>query len=89
LSRNPSFSNSSSYQEDWEVLTPLDKLTVFDILDNFALPQQIEKWQRRVSAQTEKVKKQRDVSFDVILLSFLLIVSARRCGPEAAMQKTK
>lgn len=61
LSRNPSFTNSSSYQEDWEVLTPLDKLTVFDLLDNFALPQRIEKWQRTVSAQTEKVRKSRDV----------------------------
>lgn len=61
LSRNPSFSASSSYQEDWELGTPLDRLTVFDLLDNFALPQQIEKWQKNLSAQTQKVKKQRDV----------------------------
>lgn len=61
LSRNLSFSASSSYQEDWELGTPLDRLTVFDLLDNFALPQQIEKWQKNLSAQTQKVKKQRDV----------------------------
>ena len=61
LSRNPSFTNSSSYQEDWEVLTPLDKLTVFDLLDNFALPARIEKWQKKVAAQTDKVRKSSDV----------------------------
>lgn len=61
LSRNPSFSNSSSYQEDWEAFPPLDRITVFDLLDNFALPQQLEKLQKTVSAQTEKVRRQRDV----------------------------
>jgi len=60
LSRNPSFSGSSSYQEDWEAFPPLDKLTMFDLLDNFALPQQLEKLQRNISAQTEKVRRQRD-----------------------------
>ncbi|CZS90126.1 probable Integral membrane protein [Rhynchosporium agropyri] len=60
LSRNPSFSGSSSYQEDWEAFPPLDRLTVFDLLDNFALPQQLEKLQRNISAQTDKVRKQRD-----------------------------
>lgn len=58
LSRNPSCSGSSSYQEDWEV--PLDRLTMFDLLDNFALPQQLEKLQRNISVQTDKVRKQRD-----------------------------
>jgi hypothetical protein len=61
LSRNPSFSGSSSYQEDWEAFPPLDRLTVFDLLDNFALPQQLEKLQRNISAQTDKVRRQRDV----------------------------
>jgi hypothetical protein len=60
LSRNPSFSGSSSYQEDWEAFPPLDRLTVFDLLDNFALPQQLEKLQRNISVQTEKVRRQRD-----------------------------
>jgi len=60
MSRNPSFSGSSSYQEDWDAFPPLDRLTVFDLLDNFALPQQLEKLQRNISAQTEKVRRQRD-----------------------------
>ncbi|KAL2197340.1 hypothetical protein P885DRAFT_59961 [Corynascus similis CBS 632.67] len=59
LSRNPSFSGSSSYQEDWD-FPPLERLTVLDILDNFALSQQIEKLQKGISAQTEKVRKSRE-----------------------------
>ncbi|KAK4228232.1 hypothetical protein QBC38DRAFT_161769 [Podospora fimiseda] len=61
LSRNPSFSGSSSYQEDWESFPPLDRLTVLDLLDNFALPQQLEKLQKGISAQTQKVRKSREV----------------------------
>ena len=60
ISRNPSFSNSSSYQEDWEVFPPLDRLTVFDLLENLALPQRLEKWQNTLTAQTEKVRRQRE-----------------------------
>src|SRR4051812_32877939 len=60
LSRNPSFSGSSSFQEDWEAFPPLDRLTMLDLLDNFALPQQLEKLQRGISAQTEKVRKSRE-----------------------------
>lgn len=60
LSRNPSFSGSSSYQDDWEAFPPLDRLTVLDILDNFALPQQLEKLQKGFSAQTQKVRKSRE-----------------------------
>ncbi|KAI1849486.1 hypothetical protein JX266_004981 [Neoarthrinium moseri] len=60
MSRNPSFSGSSSYQEDWEAFPPLDRLTVLDLLDNFALPQQLEKLQKGISAQTEKVRKSRE-----------------------------
>ena len=60
LSRNPSFTNSSSYQEDWEAFPPLDKLTVFDLLDNFALPQKLEKWQTALSAQSAMVRRQQE-----------------------------
>lgn len=59
LSRNPSFSGSSSYHEDWDSFPPLDRLTVLDLLDNFALPQQLERLQRGLSAQTQKVRKSR------------------------------
>lgn len=57
LSRNPSFSGSSSYHDDWDTLPPLDRLTVLDLLDNFALPQQLEKLQKGISAQTDKVRR--------------------------------
>lgn len=58
LSRQPSFSGSSSYQEDWDAFPPLDRLTVLDLLDGFALPVQFEKLQRGLSAQTEKMRRQ-------------------------------
>ncbi|KAI1173704.1 hypothetical protein F4777DRAFT_426925 [Nemania sp. FL0916] len=61
LSRTHSFSGSSSYHEDWDAFPPLDRLTVLDLLDNFALPQQLEKIQKGISAQTEKVRKSRAV----------------------------
>ncbi|TQV99143.1 F-box protein [Cordyceps javanica] len=61
LSRHPSFSGSSSYHDDWDSLPPLDRLTVLDLLDNFALPQQLEKLQKGISAQTDKVRRSRDV----------------------------
>ena len=60
LSRNESFVSSGGYQDDWESFPPLDRLTVFDILDNLALPQRLEKWQNKLTAQTEKVRRQRE-----------------------------
>ena len=60
LSRNPSFANSSSFQEDWETFPPLDKLTLFDVLGNLALPQKLEKWQNTINAQKDKVRKQQE-----------------------------
>ncbi|KAJ5801273.1 uncharacterized protein N7518_003341 [Penicillium psychrosexuale] len=60
LSRNGSFSNSSSYLEDWESFPPLDKLTIFDLLDNIHLSQRLETWQQTLAAQKEKVRKQRE-----------------------------
>jgi hypothetical protein len=60
LSRTPSFAASSSFQEDWEAFPPLDELTVFDILGNLALPRRLEKWQNTLTAQKEKVKRQRE-----------------------------
>lgn len=60
LSRNVSFTNASSYSEDWEAYPPLDKLTVFDFLGNLALPQRFEQWQTTISAQRERVKRQQE-----------------------------
>ncbi|KAI9790481.1 MAG: hypothetical protein M1816_005145 [Peltula sp. TS41687] len=59
-SGNGYFSVSNSYREDWEVFPPLDRLSIFDVLDNLALPQRLEKLQHTVSAQTEKVRRQRE-----------------------------
>ena len=58
LSRNASTSDFSSYQEEWEI--PLETLTTFDLLDNLALPSRLEKWQTKLSAQTERVRRQRE-----------------------------
>ncbi|KAG5930680.1 hypothetical protein E4U42_000020 [Claviceps africana] len=60
LSRNPSFSGSSSYHDDFDAFPPLDRLTVLDLLDNFALPQQLEKLQKGISAQTDKVRRSKE-----------------------------
>jgi hypothetical protein len=59
LSRSGSFSNSSSYQEDWETFPPLEKMSIFDMFDTFSLSQKIEKWQQTINVQRERVRKQR------------------------------
>jgi hypothetical protein len=38
----------------------MDRLSVLDILDNFVLSQQLEKFQKGIAAQTEKVRKSRE-----------------------------
>ncbi|KIW71435.1 hypothetical protein PV04_03604 [Phialophora macrospora] len=58
LSRNSSYVGSQSMQEDWEV--PLDKLSVFDIFDNLALPAKLDRWQARLQAQKEKLARQQE-----------------------------
>lgn len=58
LSRNASTSDLGAYQDDWE--TPPETLTVFDLLDNLALPARLDKWQTKLSVQTEKVRRQRE-----------------------------
>ncbi|KAI9737187.1 MAG: hypothetical protein M1834_000780 [Cirrosporium novae-zelandiae] len=57
LSRNSSFTAGSSYHDDWDAFPPLDKLTIFDLLENIALPQRLEKWQNAISAQKEKFER--------------------------------
>ncbi|KAF2501599.1 hypothetical protein BU16DRAFT_500822 [Lophium mytilinum] len=62
LSRNPSFSNSSTYRDDasddGSFFPPVDRLTMFDFLENLALPQRLEKLQTSIQQQTEKVRRQ-------------------------------
>ncbi|RKF60437.1 putative membrane protein [Erysiphe neolycopersici] len=57
-SRNASFSEGDS--EDWEAFFKMDRLTVFDLLDNFAFTEHLEKFQKNLSLQTEKVRRQKD-----------------------------
>ena len=60
LSRNPSFSTKAGYQDDWEAFPPIERLTIFDLFDNLALPQRLENWQSKLTAQTERVRRQRE-----------------------------
>ena len=63
LSRSPSFSNSSYQDEnfsdadDGSFFPPVERLTMFDFIENLALPQRVEKIQSFASAQTEKLKR--------------------------------
>jgi len=56
--------NSSSYftrdMHDLMDETPMDKLTIFDIFDNLALPTKLEKWQTTISAQKQKLARQQE-----------------------------
>lgn len=62
LSRSASFSNSSyhdeSDSEDTSFFPPVEKLTMFDFVENLALSQRIEKIQSSIASQTEKLKNQ-------------------------------
>jgi tetrahydromethanopterin S-methyltransferase subunit B len=62
LSRTPSFSNSS-YQDDSDAeegsfFPPVERLTMFDFIENLALPQRVERLQTSLQAQAERIKKQ-------------------------------
>lgn len=62
LSRSASFSNSS-YQddsdfEDASFFPPVERLTMFDFVENLALTQRIEKIQSSIASQTQKIKDQ-------------------------------
>lgn len=60
LSQASSLISSSSFQEDWEPFGPIDQLSLFDILSNLALPQTLEGWQNKLTAQKQRVQKQRE-----------------------------
>lgn len=53
-------SNGSGSEVDDESFPPLDRLTLFDVLENLSLPQRLERLQQSFSAQTEKVRKQQE-----------------------------
>lgn len=59
LSRSPSWSGTLvSDGDEYETLPPLDRLTVFDFLENLALPQRLEQLQHKLASRTEKVRRQ-------------------------------
>ncbi|KAF2275019.1 uncharacterized protein EI97DRAFT_434584 [Westerdykella ornata] len=63
LTRNSSFS-SSHYQDDFSdadegsFFPPLERLTMFDFIENLALPQRVERIQSSLQAQRERFKRQ-------------------------------
>ncbi|KAF8242609.1 hypothetical protein K440DRAFT_115631 [Wilcoxina mikolae CBS 423.85] len=60
LSRSHSSASSSAQtqeSDDWEIFPPLDKLTIFDYLDQLALPQRLDKINRTYLVQKDKVKR--------------------------------
>ena len=74
LSRSASFSNSS-YQddsdfEDASFFPPVERLTMFDFVENLALNQRIEKIQSSIASQTQKIKdraKNRGITKDRVV----------------------
>ena len=62
LSRSASFSNSSfhdgSDSDDATFFPPVERLTMFDFVENLALSQRIEKIQSSIASQTERLKNQ-------------------------------
>ncbi|KAK5171782.1 uncharacterized protein LTR77_003418 [Saxophila tyrrhenica] len=61
LSRTTSSSDVSSGFEGFgqDSFPPVDRLTMFDILENFALPQRLEKMQNAIHDNAEKLRRQR------------------------------
>lgn len=57
LSRSTSFSDGDYFDES---VPPLERLTVFDLIENLALPQRLERFQSTISLQTEKVRRQQE-----------------------------
>ena len=58
LSRTTSQSDLDAFGDS---ATPMDRLTMFDLLENFALPQRLESLQSAISENAEKLRKQRAI----------------------------
>ncbi|KAH8723104.1 hypothetical protein GQ44DRAFT_751051 [Phaeosphaeriaceae sp. PMI808] len=62
FSRSASFSNSSYHDdsdfEDASFFPPVERLTMFDFVENLALTQRIEKLQNSITSQTERIRNQ-------------------------------
>ena len=59
LSRSNSGDISSFEPFGQDTFPPVDRLTIFDILENFALPQRLERMQHAISNNAEKLRRQR------------------------------
>ncbi|KAF2741304.1 hypothetical protein EJ04DRAFT_558029 [Polyplosphaeria fusca] len=61
LSRSPSFSGSSYHDdsdaEDGSFFPPVERLTMFDFVENLALAQRVDKIQKSIQLQTERLKR--------------------------------
>jgi hypothetical protein len=57
LSRASSYGGSTYGEDEYDGMPPLDRLTVFDFLENLALPQRMEKLHEAVNAQRNKVRR--------------------------------
>lgn len=57
LSRSDSFNGMDAFGN--EAFTPVDRLTMFDIIENLALPQRLEKMQNALQLQSGKLREQR------------------------------
>lgn len=55
----PSLSRTDSSTDLDNFLPPVDRLTIFDILENFALPQRLERMQNAIHDNAEKLRRQR------------------------------
>lgn len=54
---SPGLSRSGSFSDIDDSLPPLDRLTVFDLLENLSLPQRLEKISTSIQRQSEKVRR--------------------------------
>lgn len=60
LSRSGSSSDLSTFDSlGQDAFPPVDRLTIFDILENFALPQRLERMQNAIHDNAEKLRRQR------------------------------
>lgn len=93
LSRTVSNSDMNSNYEGFggDQFPPLDRLTMFDIIENLSLPQRLEKMQHALQMQADKVRAQRRKIANRALSSKNTVVEEWRkrvpAGPEEQLDK--
>jgi hypothetical protein len=82
--------NSFSGDEFDESIPPLDRLTIFDLIENLALPQKLERLQSQVSIQAKKVRRQQErVKSSSKIVTNKVVEEWRRRVPTADEQLEK